>query len=166
MRLSTFIIQHMDTILQAWEDFARTVELHREALSDKGLRSHAAFILQAVARDMDTPQSLQQEIDKSQGLGPSVVGESAAETHAALRFLDGFTLDQMVSEYRALRPACSDFGFHREHHPIKRIEYPKSSVSTKLSIRRSSSPSLPMARLSIPRAKWCWGYWVTIFDHR
>ncbi|WP_256599991.1 MULTISPECIES: sensor histidine kinase KdpD [Pseudomonas] len=93
----------MDTILQAWEDFARTVELHREALSDKGLRSHAAFILQAVARDMDTPQSLQQEIDKSQGLGPSVVGESAAETHAALRFLDGFTLDQMVSEYRALR---------------------------------------------------------------
>lgn len=103
MRLSTFITQHMDTILQAWEDFARTVELPREPLSDKGLRNHAAFILQAVARDMDTPQSLQQEIDKSQGLGPSVVEESAAETHAALRFLDGFTLDQMVSEYRALR---------------------------------------------------------------
>lgn len=103
MRLSTFITQHMGSILQAWEDFARTVELPREALSDKGLRNHAAFILRAVARDMDTPQSLQQEIDKSQGLGPAIEGESAAETHAVLRLLDGFTLDQMVSEYRALR---------------------------------------------------------------
>lgn len=52
---------------------------------------------------MDMPQTLQQEIDKSQGLGPTLVGESAAETHAVLRLLDGFTLDQMVSEYRALR---------------------------------------------------------------
>jgi hypothetical protein len=103
MRLSTFITQHMGSVLQALEDFARTVELPREALSDKGLRNHAAFILQAVARDMDTPQSLQQEIDKSQGLGPAMEGESAAETHAVLRLLDGFTLDQMVSEYRALR---------------------------------------------------------------
>lgn len=33
MRLSTFIISHMESILQAWEDFARSVELPREALS-------------------------------------------------------------------------------------------------------------------------------------
>lgn len=103
MRLSTFIIQHMGSILEAWEDFARTVVIPREALSETGLRNHAAFILEAVARDMDTPQSVQQEIDKSRGLGPPLVDESAAETHAVLRLLDGFTLDQMVSEYRALR---------------------------------------------------------------
>lgn len=42
MRLSTFIIQHMSSILQAWENFARTVDIPREALSDTGLRNHAA----------------------------------------------------------------------------------------------------------------------------
>lgn len=103
MRLSTFIITQMDSILQGWEDFARTVKVPREALSDTGLRNHAAFILKAVARDMDTPQTLQQEIDKSQGMGPALQGESAAEKHAALRLMEGFTLDQMVYEYRALR---------------------------------------------------------------
>lgn len=103
MRLSSFIIQHMEIILKAWEDFARSVEVSREALSSSGLRNHASFILRAVARDMETPQSRQQEIDKSQGLGPTSAEESAAETHAVLRLKDGFSLDQMVSEYRALR---------------------------------------------------------------
>ncbi|MEN5107245.1 HAMP domain-containing sensor histidine kinase [Pseudomonas sp. TWI672] len=103
MRLSTFITQHMEEILQSWEDFARTVDLPREALSAIGLRNHASHILKTVARDMQTSQTLQQEIDKSQGLTPSIDGESAAETHAVMRLMDGFNLDQMVSEYRALR---------------------------------------------------------------
>jgi hypothetical protein len=30
-------------------------------------------------------------------------GDTAAESHGGLRFFDGFTLDEMVSEYRALR---------------------------------------------------------------
>ncbi|MBM3106205.1 HAMP domain-containing histidine kinase [Pseudomonas sp. V1] len=103
MRLSTFIIQHMGSILQTWEDFARTVQIPREALSDTGLRNHVAFILKTVARDMETPQSLQQEVDKRRGLGPTLVGESTNETYAVLRVLNVFTLDQMVYEYRALR---------------------------------------------------------------
>ncbi|MEG1654728.1 MAG: histidine kinase dimerization/phospho-acceptor domain-containing protein [Hafnia sp.] len=103
MRLSTFIIQHMGSILQTWEDFARTVQIPREALSDTGLRNHVAFILKTVARDMETPQSLQQEVDKTEGSGPTLVGESVTETYAVLRVLNVFTLDQMVSEYRALR---------------------------------------------------------------
>lgn len=103
MRLSTFIIEQMESILQAWEDFARTVDLPREALSVSGLRNHAAHILLAVARDMQTHQTVQQEIDKSQGLAPASARESAAETHAVMRLMDGFSMDQMVSEYRALR---------------------------------------------------------------
>lgn len=103
MRLSTFIIEQMESILQAWEDFARTFDLPREALSVSGLRNHAAHILLAVARDMQTHQTVQQEIDKSQGLAPGAANESAAETHAVMRLMDGFSMDQMVSEYRALR---------------------------------------------------------------
>lgn len=103
MWLSTFITQHMEEILQSWEDFARTVDLPREVLNTAGLRNHASHILTTVARDMQTCQTVQQEIDKSQGLAPSLEGESAAETHAVMRLMDGFSLDQMVSEYRALR---------------------------------------------------------------
>ncbi|RCL27549.1 two-component sensor histidine kinase [Pseudomonas sp. AFG_SD02_1510_Pfu_092] len=103
MRLSTFIVQQMERILQAWEDFARTVDLPRETLSASGLRNHASFILRAVARDMETSQTVQQQIDKSQGLAPVSASESAAEAHAVMRLMDGFSMDQMVSEYRALR---------------------------------------------------------------
>ena len=43
-------------------------------------------------------------MDKSHGLAPDgQVAQSAAELHAALRLTDGFDIDQMVSEYRALR---------------------------------------------------------------
>ncbi|WP_432777735.1 HAMP domain-containing sensor histidine kinase [Pseudomonas fortuita] len=114
MRLSTFIMSHMESILQAWEDFARSVELPRETLTASGLRSHASFILKAVAHDMVVPQTVQQEIDKSQGLGPAFEGETAAERHAVLRHLDGFTLDQMVSEYRALRSSVLRLWLARE----------------------------------------------------
>lgn len=103
MRLSNFILDNLDQVLEEWEAFARTVEIPRQVLSSSGLRNHAEHILKAVALDLRTPQSSQEQIDKSQGLGPVVQGETAAQTHAVLRLIDGFSLDQMVSEYRALR---------------------------------------------------------------
>lgn len=114
MRLSTFIIQHMEMILQAWEDFARTVDLPREALSTTGLRNHASYILKAVASDMETSQTLKQEIEKSQGLAPASENDSAAETHAVMRLMAGFSMDQMVSEYRALRSSVLRLWLSRE----------------------------------------------------
>ncbi|MBF8720165.1 sensor histidine kinase [Pseudomonas guariconensis] len=103
MRLSTFILDNMESILQTWEAFARSVETPNRDLSANGLRNHAEHILRTVAQDMRTPQTEQQQIAKSHGLGPSSSQETAAQTHAVLRLIDGFTLDQMVSEYRALR---------------------------------------------------------------
>ncbi|VVO72067.1 hypothetical protein PS862_01384 [Pseudomonas fluorescens] len=52
---------------------------------------------------MRTSQTQQQQIDKSHGLGPITEVESAAKSHALTRLTSGFTLDQTVSEYRALR---------------------------------------------------------------
>lgn len=103
MRLSDFILENVEPILQAWEDFARSVETPMPAMDAKGLRNHAEYILNAVALDLRTAQTEQQQIDKSHGLGPVADDESPAQSHALTRLTAGFTLNQMVSEYRALR---------------------------------------------------------------
>lgn len=103
MRLSDFIIKNLEPILQAWEDFARTIEVPGEALDSKALRDHAEQMLRAIALDMRTYQSAQEQIAKAHGNSPADELETAAEIHAVTRLMAGFTLDQMVSEYRALR---------------------------------------------------------------
>lgn len=103
MRLATFILQHMESVLQEWEDFARTIETPLPRMDAKGLRNHAVHILTAAAEDMLTPQTVEQQVAKSQGLEPASSGMEAATTHGETRLIAGFTLGQMVSEYRALR---------------------------------------------------------------
>lgn len=103
MRLSDFILDNLEPILQAWEEFARSVDTPMPAMDTPGLRDHAKYILKTVALDMRTAQTPQEQIDKSHGLGPVRKTPSAAHRHAITRLMSGFTLDQMVSEYRALR---------------------------------------------------------------
>ncbi|MEO5860782.1 MAG: HAMP domain-containing sensor histidine kinase [Pyrinomonadaceae bacterium] len=68
------------------------------------LRDHAALMLKAVAKDIETHQSDFEQHEKSKGLAPLLAGkETAATTHGALRQLSGFDLEQLGSEYRALR---------------------------------------------------------------
>jgi signal transduction histidine kinase len=103
MRLSTFITEHMEPILQEWEDFARTVDIPGPPMNNKELRDHASLMLEAIARDLETEQTAKQQADKAQGKAPAPTGETAAESHALTRLTAGFTIDQMASEYRALR---------------------------------------------------------------
>jgi signal transduction histidine kinase len=103
MRLSAFITEHMEAILQEWEDFARTVSIPGKPMDAKGLRNHASLMLAAMAKDLETEQTAQQQLEKSQGHAPENTAETAAESHALTRLTAGFTIDQMVSEYRALR---------------------------------------------------------------
>lgn len=114
MRLSTFILENLEAILQAWEDFARSVETPLDPLSNKGLRNHAEQILTTAALDMRAPQSSQEQFDKSQGQGPVSETETAAQAHGVLRLMDGFTLDQMVSEFRAIRASVLRLWLARE----------------------------------------------------
>jgi signal transduction histidine kinase len=76
-----------------------------ESMTKLALRDHIEEILTFVADDLESAQSKQEQVKKSHGLGPddSKLTQSAAEIHAALRLSDGFDIDQMVSEYRALR---------------------------------------------------------------
>lgn len=93
----------MESILQAWEDFARTIEPPALTMDDKELRDHARQMLLAFAADLATPQSDQEQAAKSRGLGGRGHDDTAAETHAEARLLSGYTVVQLVSEYRALR---------------------------------------------------------------
>ena len=102
-RLGDFIRNNMESILQAWEDFARTIEPPALTMDDTELRDHARQMLLAFSSDLATPQSDQEQIAKSKGLGKRTHADTAAETHAEARLLSGYTVVQLVSEYRALR---------------------------------------------------------------
>lgn len=103
MRLSDFITQNLEPILQDWEDFARTIETPGAPLDTAALRDHAEQMLRAIALDLRTKQSAEEQLAKAHGNAPSNSAETPAETHAVTRLMAGFTIDQMASEYRALR---------------------------------------------------------------
>ena len=105
MRLADFILMNMEAIVVEWEEFAASLLPAAEGMSSLALRDHAVQILQAVATDMSTYQSRQQQLDKSQGLAEPAfdASETAAQTHAVLRARSGFDIKQLAAEYRALR---------------------------------------------------------------
>src|SRR4051812_47741247 len=105
MRLADFIATTLEPILADWETFARTHIPAGEAMDVAGLRDHAADILTTVARDLRRPQTERERGEKARGeTGPRPGAfDTAAQTHGALRAEAGFTLGQMVSEFRALR---------------------------------------------------------------
>ncbi|WP_338480941.1 sensor histidine kinase [Pseudomonas trivialis] len=103
MRLPDFILEHLEPILQAWEDFARTIKTPGAELDSLALRDHAEQMLRAIVSDLRTRQTRREQTAKAQGHGPVDEQETAAETHAITRLMADFTIDQMVSEYRALR---------------------------------------------------------------
>lgn len=103
VRLSDFILNNLEPILQAWEDFARTIEPPAFTMDDVALRNHASHMLRVIAADLAQPQTSHEQSEKSKGKGPKESRDTAAETHAAARLLSGYTIEQLVSEYRALR---------------------------------------------------------------
>jgi signal transduction histidine kinase len=105
MRLAEFILRDMEAILSEWEAFARTLLPAAADLDSPALRDHARQILEAVARDLNTPQTREAQSEKSKGRAPKVerAPETAAQTHAVLRARGGFDINQLVAEYRALR---------------------------------------------------------------
>ncbi|MBK4739344.1 sensor histidine kinase [Noviherbaspirillum pedocola] len=103
MRLSNFITENLEAILQEWEDFARSIHPTSATADTVELRDHAADMLKVIAADLVTEQTEQQSIDKSRGKTAQVEGESMAETHAVTRLKAGFSVEQLVAEYRALR---------------------------------------------------------------
>src|SRR4051794_17213858 len=99
MPIARFIRDHKPALLSDWERFAvgrlpAASQLNRVALLD-----HASDLLDAVADDIETDQSLDDTRQKGLGelehSGPALT--EVARTHAEARARDGFTLDQMVA---------------------------------------------------------------------
>lgn len=105
MRLSDFIAANREPILADWEAFARTCAPASGPMDIVALRDHADEMLTVIAADLDTPQGGHAQAEKSKGNAPIEADpvKTAAERHGAERAESGFTVEQMVSEYRALR---------------------------------------------------------------
>jgi len=95
----------MEPILAEWEAFAATYLKSAKRMESLPLRDHAPQILAAIAEDLRTAQTTQVQTAKSKGQAPVVFGapETAAQTHAILRAESGFDINELASEYRALR---------------------------------------------------------------
>lgn len=102
MRLADFIRENLEIILQEWEDFAVTLS-PLSAASKMQLRDHAKAMLLVICKDLETFQAAQESIDKSKGNAPEISQDTAAESHAVDRMDSGFSVEELMAEYRALR---------------------------------------------------------------
>jgi signal transduction histidine kinase len=105
MRLADFIAENPEPILAEWVEFASTCGPAGMTMDLAGLRDHALAMLKTIVLDLRTPQTDAEQSAKSKGRAPALLDDSdtAAEVHGAGRAESGFSVGEMVSEYRALR---------------------------------------------------------------
>jgi signal transduction histidine kinase len=107
MRLSDFILTHQEEILSEWVVFAQSCDPTAGRMDLAMLRDHAAQMLKVIAADLKTTQSKLEQADKSKGKSDADpdpgTPDTAAQSHGAGRAESGFSMEQMISEYRALR---------------------------------------------------------------
>ena len=102
MSITRFIRENLGPILDEWECFARALPIAGNQ-SRESLRDHAEGILLAIADDLEQAQTDSQQEQKSKGQSPPNTSSSQARMHGADRVLEGFTVNDAMSEYRALR---------------------------------------------------------------
>jgi signal transduction histidine kinase len=104
MRLADFIQANTERILDDAVEFAITQTPEGVTFDVKTLRNDIPLILHAIVLDLRTAQSPAEQRAKSEGRAPATTGpESAATSHGRSRADDGFGVNQMIAEYRALR---------------------------------------------------------------
>src|SRR5215212_7754879 len=104
VKLADFILANREPVLLEWEAFARTCAPASAAMDLTALRDHANEMLSVIAKDLETPQTKNEATEKSKGESPDDPRTTtAAEQHGAGRAESGFTVEQMVAEFRALR---------------------------------------------------------------
>ena len=103
MTLSTFLRAHREQIVTAFETFARTLMPPGVNMVPAELRDHADEMLTAIAQDIEDPQTRGEQSDKSKGLHAYGAMGRSGRQHAEARIRQGFTLAQLIAEFRALR---------------------------------------------------------------
>ena len=107
-RLASYIRDNAEEILSEWETFARSLP-GGEGMDIVALRDHAKDMLGVITADLDSPQTSEAQAEKARGESDSEDGDpsTAAHAHGAGRAESGFTLADMVSEFRALRASVT-----------------------------------------------------------
>ncbi len=103
MLLTEFIYKSHHTIIEDWVEFAKTLLPWAKGMDDVSLRDHAEELLTAVVEDMNSPQTVSEQSEKSKGKAIDGALAKIGQKHASDRLETGITLDQLVSEFRALR---------------------------------------------------------------
>jgi signal transduction histidine kinase len=103
-KLPDFIEKNREAILQEWDSFAQSLDFER-TMSPETQRDHAEQMLDAIAEDMRTTESLVEKELKGKGLSPdnSPALKTAGHEHAIARLAEQFSLSELVSEFRAIR---------------------------------------------------------------
>jgi signal transduction histidine kinase len=119
MLLSDFIVTNREPILVEWEAFARTCKPASTTMDITALRDHADEMLTVIAADLATPQTTHEQTEKSKGNAEDGDPEetTAAAEHGVDRAGSGFTVEQMVSEYRALRASVVRLWMKAKENP-------------------------------------------------
>jgi signal transduction histidine kinase len=111
-QLSAFIRENIEPILAEWEEFARNLT-GGESMDIGALREPAKDMLGTIADDLDQAQTAQQQSDKARGgadadVDPNAAGLfTAAQEHGAGRAEHGFSVEEMIAEFRALRASVT-----------------------------------------------------------
>ena len=113
MRLDIFICQNMEAILVQSESIAASLLQAESGISAPLLRDQMQQILEAVAIDITAPQTEEQQTNNTKALISKLPGapKTAAEAYGLLRAESGFEINQMLSEYRALRASVLKLWF-------------------------------------------------------
>jgi signal transduction histidine kinase len=101
--LSAFIQRNHDEIIGGFSAFARTLMPPHSTMTERELRDHCEELLQAMAADLDTEQTAHEQSNKSRGQGVAHIMRISGVLHADGRLHHGFTLGQVLAEFRALR---------------------------------------------------------------
>lgn len=108
MRLSDFIRENLERILQEWEEFAATLVSAEQKMNKVMLRDHLKQMLEEIVLDLAQPQTAHEKSEKSKGHSDSAPeDETAASTHGTERLASGFSLNAAMAEYRALRASVT-----------------------------------------------------------
>lgn len=102
MKLSTFIRNNIEPILQEWEQFADSIQPSSGDMDKEALRDHAKLMLEDIADDLDKLEGKRKQAEKSKGLNLDPA-TSAALDHGVERMHSGFEINGMISEYRFMR---------------------------------------------------------------
>ena len=107
-RLSRFIGDNVEPILAEWETFARSLP-GGGAMDVAALRDHAKAMLLVIATDLERPQSDRAQDEKARGESDAseIRDTTAAQEHGTGRAGSGFTVGDMVAEFRALRASVT-----------------------------------------------------------